>query len=490
MSLQPGVKLRRDEYRIISELGYGGFGITYLAENIMLEKRVAIKEFFPSGYCERDINGNVFVSAQSNRELIDRLRHRFVKEAQNIARLHNPHVVAIHDIFEQNGTAYYVMDYIDGETLSEIVKREGPLPEYKAVEYIEKIGDALSYIHGRKMTHFDVKPANIMIRRDTGEPILIDFGLSKQFDGQGDANSAIFNAVSPGFSALELYNPELIKKFTPHPDIYSLGATFYYLLTGLIPPNANTIFEEGLIIPELAPLKYHDILWISMSPARKHRYATVADMVKAIKAAQAQVGYPQPQPEDYATPPPLTPPPSDNGPRYDEPAEKPYETPYERPYEAPKEPPNEPPYEAPYEPPYEPPYDPMAGPPMEQPKKGYGLLIGILVGVVVAAVLAVVVLVSLWPDKRGYDFEEIYIDSTVPVTDTVAIDSDAADQPLSATAPDPKKSRKKKQERKDDIYDDGSNHHQSRPDKREQHEAVQIQQQINDKLKNLKNNND
>lgn len=482
MSLQPGVKLRRDEYRIISELGYGGFGITYLAENIMLEKRVAIKEFFPSGYCERDINGNVFVSAQSNRELIDRLRHRFVKEAQNIARLHNPHIVAIHDIFEQNGTAYYVMDYIDGETLSEIVKREGPLPEYKAVEYIEKIGGALSYIHGRKMTHFDVKPANIMIRRDTGEPILIDFGLSKQFDGHGDANSAIFNAVSPGFSALELYNPELIKKFTPHPDIYSLGATFYYLLTGLIPPNANTIFEEGLIIPDLAPLKYHDILWISMSPARKHRYATVADMVKAIKAAQAQVGYPQPQPEDYAgigsstggysenipTPPPLKTRPSDAG----------------KGYEAPVQPPVEPPVETPYEPSYE----PGVGPPMEQPKKGYGLLIGILVGVVVAAVLAVVVLMSLWPDNRGYDFQEIYMDSTVPVTDTVAIESAAADQPLSATAPDPKKSRKKKQERKDNIDDDGSSHDYSRPNPETQG-AEQIKQQIKKKLQNLNNNN-
>ena len=138
------------------------------------------------------------------------------------------------------------MDYIDGENLNEIVKHNGPLPEGKAVNYIEKVGEALEYIHSRNMTHFDVKPANIVIRKKDDQPILIDFGLSKQYDAHGDATSTLMQGISQGYSPIELYNYGSVSTFSPQTDVYSLGATLLYLVSGKVPPQPSAIIEEGL----------------------------------------------------------------------------------------------------------------------------------------------------------------------------------------------------------------------------------------------------
>lgn len=285
MNLKEGTMLMGGTYRIIKVLGHGGFGITYLAENVKLEKSVAIKEFFPKDYCTRDGN-SLTVGAETNREFIEKLKERFVKEAKNIARLDHPGIVVIHDIFQENGTAYYVMDYIEGESLSELVRRSGPLPEKQALEYIQKVGVALSYIHSRKMTHFDVKPANIMLKRQNRQPVLIDFGLSKQFDQTGSPTSSVLQAVSHGYSSLELYNPETIQNFTPSPDIYALGATLYYLMTGATPPNATVVYEEGLTIPGNVPEKYHAVIRKAMNPVRKESYPTVNLFLVALSSPE------------------------------------------------------------------------------------------------------------------------------------------------------------------------------------------------------------
>ena len=314
MHLNQGTMLMGRTYRIIKVLGQGGFGITYLAENVKLEKSVAIKEFFPKDYCIRDGN-SLTVGAETNREFIEKLKERFVKEAKNIARLDHPGIVVIHDIFQENSTAYYVMDYIEGESLSQIVKRSGPLPEKQALEYIKKVGEALSYIHGKKMTHFDVKPANIMLKSQNGQPVLIDFGLSKQFDQKGSATSSVLQAVSHGYSSLELYNPEAIKTFTPSPDIYALGATLYYLMSGVTPPNATVVFDEGLTIPGNVPEKYHAIIRKAMSPARNDRYPTIYLFIVALSspesggyisaASNKTSGLQIADGHDYPKPPPL-----------------------------------------------------------------------------------------------------------------------------------------------------------------------------------------
>ena len=161
--LKPGALLRHDTYRIERILGQGGFGITYLATDLSLERYVAIKEFFPKDYCDREEStSHITVGTSSNIELVSRLKAKFLKEARNIAKFDHPGIIKIHTAFEENNTAYYVMDYIEGNNLNEIVKTSGPLSESKAVNYITQVGDAVDYIHKHNVNHLDIKPANII----------------------------------------------------------------------------------------------------------------------------------------------------------------------------------------------------------------------------------------------------------------------------------------------------------------------------------------
>ena len=250
MNLKENTTLQSGKYRIIRVLGQGGFGITYLAEHTLLDKLLAIKEFFPKDFCGR--NGDtstLFIYNPTQKELVGKLKRRFMKEAKNIAKLDHPAIIKIYDSFEENNTAYYVMDYIEGENLSQKVRRKGPLPTREAVVYFNKIGEALAYIHSNRMTHFDVKPANIIISKKDSNPVLIDFGFSKQFDKNNEATSTLLPGVSQGFSPIEMYSANLIDSFSPQTDVYSLGAILLYLLTGKIPPSASEIASKGLNIP-------------------------------------------------------------------------------------------------------------------------------------------------------------------------------------------------------------------------------------------------
>ena len=243
---------------------------------MFFDRVVAIKEFFPKDFCGRDNTSHLTLGTQNNAETVEKLKARFLKEAKNIAKLDHNGIVRIHDIFEENNTAYYVMDYIDGESLSEMVKRVGPLSESKAIEYIRKVGDALDYIHSRNMTHFDVKPANIMIRRKDDAPILIDFGLSKQYDIHGDATSTLMQGVSQGYSPLELYSAGCVSSFSPQTDVYSLGATLYYLVTGNIPPIASDIIDNGLQLPSIVSSAVSNAISCAMTISRAKRPSCVS----------------------------------------------------------------------------------------------------------------------------------------------------------------------------------------------------------------------
>lgn len=244
--LKTGSFLRHNTYRIERVLGQGGFGITYLAYDLNLERYVAIKEFFPKDFCDRDTEtSHVTLGTKNTEEFVNRLKAKFLKEARNIAKLNHPGIIRIHAAFEENNTAYYVMDYIEGHNLSEMVKKSGPIPETKAIEYIQKVGNALEYIHGKKMNHLDIKPSNIMISKEDDTPILIDFGLSKQYDSESHQTSITPVGVSHGYSPLEQYRDGGVKEFSPQSDIYSLAATFYYILTAITPPQAAIVAEEG-----------------------------------------------------------------------------------------------------------------------------------------------------------------------------------------------------------------------------------------------------
>ena len=295
--------LRHDTYRIERILGQGGFGITYLATDLCLKRKVAIKEFFPKDYCGREtVTSHVTLSTQNANEFVNKLKSKFLKEARNIAKFDHPGIIKIHAAFEENNTAYYVMDYIEGESLSEMVKRNGPLPEGKAVNYIGKVGEALEYVHARKINHLDIKPANIMVRRSDDNPILIDFGLSKQYDSSGNQTSTTPTGISHGYAPMEQYNDGGVREFSPQTDVYSLGATLYFLLSGVTPPQATKLIEDELTFPSAIPRHLINPILKAMEPVRKSRYASASAFCHAITgdvdddASTVDVPKPQPKP--------------------------------------------------------------------------------------------------------------------------------------------------------------------------------------------------
>ena len=275
ISLVEGCKLQSGKYIIKRVLGQGGFGITYLAEHTMLDIQVAIKEFFPKSFCDREEDtNNITLGTSGNRDLVDRFKAKFIKEARNIAKLKHPGIVRIQDVFEENNTAYYVMDYIEGHSLSGIFEECDRLSIPKATEWIKKIGDALSYIHSKNINHLDVKPANIMLdERDN--PILIDFGLAKQYDTAGEETSTTPVGISHGYAPPEQYRKGGVSSFSPQADIYSLGATYYKLITGITPPEAMELLDSELIFPSFIDPKTIKAITSAMSVSKQSRPCSV-----------------------------------------------------------------------------------------------------------------------------------------------------------------------------------------------------------------------
>lgn len=253
MRLKSGVTLQGGKYRIVETLGCGGFGITYLAEQKMFGRMVCIKEFFPTEYYNRDATTNrAYVGSQGSVEMMDRFKRKFIKEAQTIACFDHPNIIPIYDIFEENNTAYYVMKYVDGGSLSDVVRAKGPLSERDAVRYIKGVARALAYIHSRSVNHLDIKPSNIMLLGENDEPILIDFGLAKRYDSSGGQTSTTPVGISHGYAPIEQYKQGGVSNFSPSTDIYSLGATLYYLISGCVPPAATEIGRSGVELPSVA----------------------------------------------------------------------------------------------------------------------------------------------------------------------------------------------------------------------------------------------
>ena len=244
MKLKENTILKNGEYRIILTLGQGGFGITYLAQQTNLYRNVVIKEFFIKDHCERDnATRRVSLGTSGSRDMIERFREKFVKEARNIAAFDHPNIVRVIDVFEENNTAYYVMEYHSAGSLGSLVDNRGALNEDDALYYIRQVASALKYVHSRKMMHLDIKPDNILVN-SSGEAVLIDFGLSKRYDEKGKATSTTPIGISHGYAPMEQYNPSGVGEFSPAIDVYSLGATLFTLLTGEMPPPAQQFVDS------------------------------------------------------------------------------------------------------------------------------------------------------------------------------------------------------------------------------------------------------
>lgn len=251
-ALRPGTVLQgATAYRIERVLGAGGFGITYLASmtmrvgNLNVKAHVAIKEHFIGDQCERagDSHTVVCPGTDASRALVAGSLRDFVSEARRLAEYGAGHgnIVKVNEIFEINGTAYYVMEYLEGESLDAYIKRNGPLGEDEIRSLVFPVVDAVAYLHARRLTHLDIKPANIMLGADGDgnvRPVLIDFGLSKHYNADGSATSTVNTmACSDGYAPAEQYSG--IRTFSPTADVYALGATILAAATGRTPTAAN-----------------------------------------------------------------------------------------------------------------------------------------------------------------------------------------------------------------------------------------------------------
>lgn len=285
-ALRADSTLQGGKYRIIKKLGQGGFGITYLAENTLLDGKVAIKEFFFKEYCERDDSTSyVTVPTSSNRETVLRFKQKFIKEARTIFSLNHPNIVRIHDVFEENDTAYYVMDYIEGESLGDMVKRRGAISEAEALGYVKDAASALEYIHSKNINHLDIKPGNLMKRKEDGRIIVIDFGVTKQYATVISEGSTPV-CISHDYSPVELYRKNGEQSFSPQSDVYALAATLFKLLTGNTPPEAIEVLSEGLPVAELQEkhISRPVISAIAMAMKGRHeRTQTIAEFVSNLE---------------------------------------------------------------------------------------------------------------------------------------------------------------------------------------------------------------
>ena len=289
MELVIGAGLQGGKYRILRVLGQGGFGITYLAEQVALERKVAIKEFFMKDLCNRDgISSYVSVPSVGSRELVDNFKTKFLKEARLIATFSNSHIISIFDVFEENGTAYYVMEYLEGKSLAELLKEQGMFNEAVATKYISQVADALAEVHSNKLLHLDVKPANIMLDK-RGNAVLIDFGISKHYDDAGSQTSSGLVGLSEGYAPMEQYKKGGISSFMPATDIYSLGATYYKLLTGNTPPHASDINDDGLPeLPQYISPAVRYAISAAMQPRRKERPQSIEEFLALLNSPAGQ----------------------------------------------------------------------------------------------------------------------------------------------------------------------------------------------------------
>lgn len=256
--LSSGIMLKGNAYtyRIERTLGSGTFGITYLATILSgagaLDGKVhvCIKEFFM-----HDVNGREgsAVTASTKDGLWTNYRQKFEREARRLAAVKHPGVVQVLEAFNQNNTSYYSMEYLGGGSLDGYITKKGHLTEPEALRLFKHVTDAMSYLHAQRMLHLDLKPGNIMMK-DDGTTAIIDFGLAKQFDSNGNPeSSSTIGAGTPGYAPIEQahYNGENRTAFPATMDVYALGATLFKMLTGQRPPEASQVLNDGLPTNEL-----------------------------------------------------------------------------------------------------------------------------------------------------------------------------------------------------------------------------------------------
>jgi serine/threonine protein kinase len=233
--LPSGTKLLKGQYTITRFLNNGGFGITYLAKD-SLNRNVVIKECFPNAFCRRS-KTVVAARSRAHQAELRSVVQLFVREAHSLARLVHPNIVAVHQVFEDNGTAYMAIDYIDGRDLLEIIEDGNvKLTPEEVIHITEKMLSAVGFIHENDMLHRDISPDNILVSKH-GQPILIDFGAAREQASRKSRALTALRVVKDGYSPQEFYIAG--SEQGPWSDLYALGATLYHLISGEPPVNGQ-----------------------------------------------------------------------------------------------------------------------------------------------------------------------------------------------------------------------------------------------------------
>src|SRR5919199_2119877 len=280
-ALQPGTQLAGGLYAVGKVLGQGGFGITYLGSDARERRTVAVKEFFPHGSVRR----NHEVHPSSGMSLADFVaaRDKFLGEARVLSRFKHPGIVEVYGSFDENNTAYMVMEFLRGRSLLQLLEERGPLPEAEVVGYIVRVGDALESVHKANLLHRDLKPDNVMLT-DDGRVVLIDFGTARTY--AAGKTGRMTTMLTPGYAPLEQYGQHV--RFGPFTDVYALAATLYHLLTGRMPTDA-TDRATGAPLPsprELNPqvsARVSDAVMWAMEIRVDRRPQTVAEFIAALR---------------------------------------------------------------------------------------------------------------------------------------------------------------------------------------------------------------
>lgn len=240
-ALPNGTSLLGDQFTIDRPLGSGGFGITYLARDNYLDRNVVIKECYPEVFCLRD-GKDVHVRSTQHQAKYRTIVDMFMREARSIAKMRHPNIVGVHRIFEDNHTAYMVLDLIQGRDLLGIIndERESLAPD-QVKEILIKVLDAVDLVHKRDLLHRDISPDNVLLDK-WGSPVLIDFGAAREEASRETRAVSSVLVVKDGYSPQEFYFAG--GKQGPSSDLYALGATFYHLISGVAPPNSQTRMAE------------------------------------------------------------------------------------------------------------------------------------------------------------------------------------------------------------------------------------------------------
>lgn len=282
--LLPCGTVLRKRYKIKRKIAQGGFGITYLATDIQLSTGdVAIKEFFMSSHCGRSTNSTAVTVSDigDNRKVFADYKAKFIKEARIISQFQNTlGIIKVLDIFEENNTAYYVMNFIDGQSLQTYIEKNGRLSVKQACEKTRELCLILNSIHSKNCLHLDIKPSNIMIDNE-GKLTLIDFGVSKHYNSSnGEQTTKTPVAHSPGYAPLEQYRNE-VYDFTPATDIYSIGGVLYFMLCGKRPPEASVDMVLDFNGTQVPPYM-QSVIQKLMAPSRKTRPRTADEVIRLV----------------------------------------------------------------------------------------------------------------------------------------------------------------------------------------------------------------